>query len=140
MKKFDDFIDYINDLLNDKSKNENVKEQFRLSDLMLEIEFQKQIIDNLKKKVQEMKDQWNLNVTALKQQLQNRASDHEIMIKVKKTWIVKLEQTLQQNLNHNSVYSMNTRKRHRAQRENEIVKGCWELILLCGLAGLIMSH
>jgi hypothetical protein len=57
MKKFDDFIDYINDLLNDKSKNENVKEQFRLSDLMLEIEFQKQIIDNLKKKVQEMKDQ-----------------------------------------------------------------------------------
>jgi len=57
MKKFDDFIDYINDLLNDKSKNENVKEQFRLFDLMLEIEFQKQIIDNLKKKVQEMKDQ-----------------------------------------------------------------------------------
>jgi len=57
MKKFNDFIDYINNLLNDKPKNENVKEQFRLFDLMLEIEFQKQIIDNLKKKVQEMKDQ-----------------------------------------------------------------------------------
>lgn len=140
MKKFDDFIDYINDLLNDKSKNENVKEQFRLSDLMLEIKFQKQIIDNLKKKVQGMKDQWNLDVTALKQQLQNRASDHEMMIKVKKTQIVKLEQTLQQNLNHNSVYLMNTRKRHRAQRGNEIVKECWELILLCGLAGLTMSR
>jgi L-lactate utilization protein LutB len=25
MKKFNDFIDYINDLLNDKSKNKNVK-------------------------------------------------------------------------------------------------------------------
>jgi len=63
-------------------------------------------------------------VTALKQQLQNRASDHEMMIKVKKTQIAKLEQTLQQNLNHNSVYLMNTRKKHRAQRENEIIKEC----------------
>jgi hypothetical protein len=104
---------------------------------MLEIEFQKQIIDNLKKKVQEMKDQWNLNVTALKQQLQNR-SDHEIMIKVKKTRIVKLEQTLQQNLNHNSVYSMNTRKDTEHKDRN-----CQRVLRThssCGLAGLIMSH
>ncbi len=56
MKKFDDFIDYLNSLLDDKSKNKNVKKQFRLFDLMLEIEFWKQIIDNLKKKIQEMKD------------------------------------------------------------------------------------
>ena len=56
MKKFDDFIDYLNSLLDDKLKNKNVKKQFRLFDLMLEIEFWKQIIDNLKKKIQEMKD------------------------------------------------------------------------------------
>jgi hypothetical protein len=67
MKKFENFIDYLNSLLDDKSENEDVKKQFRLSDLMLEIEFQKQIIDNLRKKIQVKKDQRNLNVTALKQ-------------------------------------------------------------------------
>jgi len=63
-------------------------------------------------------------VTVLKQQLQNRAFNHEMMIKIKKTKIAELEQILQQNLNHNSVYLINLRKRHRAQRENKIVKEC----------------
>jgi len=114
MKKFGDFIDYLNGLLDGKPEDEDVKKQFRLSDLMLDIEFRKQTIDDLKKEVQEMEDQRNLDVTALEQQLQDRASDHEMVISAKETRIAELEQTLQQNLNHNSVYPMDPRKRRRA--------------------------
>jgi hypothetical protein len=56
-------------------------------------------------------------VTALKQQLQNRTSDHEIMIKERETQIAKLEQTLQQNLNRNSVYLMNAKKKDTEHKE-----------------------
>jgi len=122
MKKFGDFIDYINGLLDGKPEDEDVEKQFRLSDLMLEIEFRKQAIDDLKKEVQAKEDQKTLDVTTLEQQLQDEASQHEMALRAQETRIAELEQTLQRNLDHDSVNTMDPRKKRKTRRGNGIAK------------------
>ena len=123
MTKFGEFIDYLNRLLDGKPADEDTEKQFGLSDLLLEIEFRKQTIIDLKKEVQKKEEQRNLDVTVLEEKLQVEASQHEVALKAKETRIAELEHTLQQNSDYDSVYPMNSRRKRRARRGNGTPSG-----------------
>lgn len=118
MNKFGEFIDYVNRLLDGTRADEDTGTQFGISDLLLEIEFRKQTIDDLKKKVQMVEEQRTLDVTVLEEKRQVEASQHEGALKAMATRIAELEHTSQQNSDYDTVYPMSSRKKRRARRGN----------------------
>lgn len=127
LKKLGDFCNYISNLLDGKPEDRDMEKQINFADLMLEVEFRKQTIDDLKKEVRVREEKRDFDVAALEQKLKNEAGEHEDTLKEKDYRIAELECMLfeqqvkeEPDLNHPSMPPLNNKRKRRTRRSNGI--------------------